>query len=163
MRGLWWLENVGKAPVFVNGNAVQRFASCELTGFGLCLFVGGCECDCLYVYVCAYVCVCAHSFLKGEPVFQACACAHARWGLRSVPRAASSAARCRERRNCVIQSSNGVCIAPREPVCVAQQGLRSQCRSELRPLLSCGTASAELAAACDWGVSLATSDPCIAI
>jgi hypothetical protein len=34
MRGLWWLENVGKAAVFVNGNAVQRFASSELTGCG---------------------------------------------------------------------------------------------------------------------------------
>ena len=142
MRGLWWLENVGKAPVYVNGNAVQRFASCELTWFGPCV------CGCVGVIVCMFTC--AQTSPKGEPILQARACARGGLGLRSVPRAAASAA---------IASSFGVCIVPREPVCAARNGLRSQCRPVLRPLLACGTVLAELSAAavCDWGGSLAAS------
>jgi hypothetical protein len=30
VRGVWWLENVGKGTVYVNGSIVNRLASCEL-------------------------------------------------------------------------------------------------------------------------------------
>ncbi len=123
------------------------------SGF-VCVGVGGY--DCLYVYVCVYVC--ARPIIpKTRTMFQACACAPAPHGLRSAPRAATSAA---------IASSYHIIQRGLHSAAGARlrgaKWLRSQFRPELRPLLACGTASAELAAACDWGGSLATSDPSVA-
>jgi hypothetical protein len=53
LRGAWWLENVGKGTVYVNGIVVNRLASCELSrSVNSCVCVLMCACGGWLVLLC---------------------------------------------------------------------------------------------------------------
>ena len=114
LRGAWWLENVGKGTVYVNGSLVNKLASCELSrSVDVCVCVRLAAFFTGLLMLCCYACgtspsgrlpsgplhrrqaYCAHGCAPVVSEQQGAAChrrdtAHIRQGLLTLPRRGKS-------------------------------------------------------------------------